>query len=203
MAKKRRRTSCLCLNCKGPFVPDVRSRGRQKYCSSKVCQAAGKALRQQRWLSKKENRDYFKGPDNAFRVRAWQRLHPGYWKNTSRYRSRTLQDGDGAQTIERRSKRTNLALQDALRAQDQVLMGLIAHVSGSTLQEDMALTAHRLLQIGRQVLANEKSHGSRAMGDAPSAPTIFTESMERKGPHRASATCVGAATPRSRGRSVR
>ena len=202
MAKKRRRTSCQCLNCKRPFVPDVRSRGRQKYCRSKVCQAAGKASRQRRWTYKKENRDYFKGPDNAARVRAWQRLHPDYWKNTSRYRLRTLQDVDGVQIPNRRSKKANLPLQDALRAQDHVLMGLIAHVSESTLQEDIALTARLLLQMGQQVLANEISHGSRATGDAPSVRTIFAEGTQRKGPHRARAA-DDAAAPRSRGRSVR
>jgi hypothetical protein len=203
MAKKRRRTSCQCLNCKRPFVPDVRSRGRQKYCRSKVCQAAAKASRQRRWTSKKENRDYFKGPDNAARVRAWQRLHPDYWKNTSRYRLRTLQDVDGVQVPKRRRKKADLALQDALRAQDHVLVGLIAHVSESTLQEDIAFTARRLLQIGQQVLTSEKNHGSRTMGDAASAPTIFTEATERKGPHRAYAAQVRAPIPRPRGRSIR
>jgi hypothetical protein len=203
MAKKRRRTSCQCLSCKRPFVPDVRSRGRQKYCPNKVCRAVGKALRQQRWASKKENRDYFKGPDNAARVRAWQRLHPHYWKNTSRYRLRTLQDVDGVQVPKRQSKKADLPLQDALRAQDHVLVGLIAHVSESTLQEDIAFTARRLLQIGQQVLANEKSHGSRATGDVASAPTIFAEGTQRKGPHRARAADVRPPAPRSRGRSVR
>ena len=202
MAKKRRRTSCQCLNCKRLFVPDVRSRGRQTYCRSKVCQAAGKALRQQRWTSKKANRDYFKGPDNAARARAWQRLHPDYWKNTSRYRLRTLQDVDGVQVPERPRKKADLALQDALRAQDHVLVGLIAHMSESTLQEDIAFTAQRLLQLGQQVLTKEKNHGSRAMGDAAGAPTIFAEGTERKGPRRARVAQVRAPIPRSRARSV-
>ena len=48
---------------------------------------------QRAWLAKPENRNYFRDTANAERVRNWQKVHPGYWKNTMRYRRRTLQDG--------------------------------------------------------------------------------------------------------------
>jgi hypothetical protein len=79
-----------CLGCGDIFTADVRNRGRQKYCPKRACRAAGKAARQRRWLAKPENRDYFREGDNAARAREWQRAHPGYWRNTTRYKRRTL-----------------------------------------------------------------------------------------------------------------
>ena len=91
-------SKCLC--CGDIFTVDVRNRGRQKYCPRRACRAAGKAARQRRWLSKPQNRNYFREPDNAARVREWQRAHPGYWRNATRYKRRTLQDALAAQVIE-------------------------------------------------------------------------------------------------------
>ncbi|KAB2870424.1 MAG: hypothetical protein F9K36_15275 [Burkholderiaceae bacterium] len=47
------------------------------------------------------------------------------------------------------------ALQDLLQQQPVVLIGLLAHLSASTLQEDIALAGQRLLQLGLDVLASE------------------------------------------------
>ena len=63
---------CKCLHCKKLFVPDYRNRGRQKYCSAPECQQASKRARQQRWLSKPENRDHFRGAENVQRVQEWR-----------------------------------------------------------------------------------------------------------------------------------
>jgi hypothetical protein len=147
---------------------DVRNRGRQKYCTKKPCRAAGKAARQRRWLAKPQNRNYFREADNAARVREWQRTHPGYWRNTARQKRRTLQDGLPTQVTESHQETATLALQDALRLQGPVLIGLIAHLSDSTLQDDIANTARGLLQLGQDILARkvrdggEKSATSRA-----------------------------------------
>lgn len=156
MAKKNQNT---CLGCGEHFVPDVRNRGRQKYCPKPACKAKGKTARQHRWLLKPENRYYFLDAENAARVREWQRAHPGYWKNTTRYKKRrTLQDALPSQAIEQMglfeapAGRLPPALQDALRRQGPVLIGLIAHLSDSTLQEDIAQTSQRLLQIGQDIL---------------------------------------------------
>ena len=63
---------CKCLHCKMLFVPDYRNRGRQKYCSIPECQRVSKRARQQRWLSKPENRDHFRGAENVQRVQEWR-----------------------------------------------------------------------------------------------------------------------------------
>ena len=133
----RRESKCLC--CGDKFTVDVRNRGRQKYCAKQSCRAAGKAARQRRWLAKPQNRNYFREADNAARVREWQRNHPGYWRNTARHKRRTLQD--------------------ALRLQGPVLIGLIAHLSDSTLQDDIASTARGLLQLGQDILARKVRDG--------------------------------------------
>ena len=152
----QRQSKCLC--CGDKFTVDVRNRGRQKYCPKRSCRAAGKAARQRRWLAKPENRNYFREADNAARVREWQRTHPGYWRNTARHKSRTLQDALPPQAPESHKENATLALQDALRLQGPVLIGLIAHLSDSTLQDDIAETSRRLLQLGQDILSGQKSH---------------------------------------------
>jgi len=44
------------------------------------------------------------------------------------------------------------ALQDHFFMQPAVVVGLIAHLTGLTLQEDIATTARRLQQLGRDIL---------------------------------------------------
>jgi hypothetical protein len=45
-------------------------------------------------------------------------------------------------------------LQDLLNAQPMILIGLIAHLTGSALQENIALTSRRLQQLGTDILNN-------------------------------------------------
>ena len=160
----RRESKCLC--CGDKFTVDVRNRGRQKYCSKPSCRAAGKAARQRRWLAKPQNRNYFREADNAARVREWQRNHPGYWRNTARYKRHTLQDALPAQVHESHKETATLALQDALRLQGPVLIGLIAHLSDSTLQDDIAQTSQRLLQLGQDILSG-KAGDAHQTGSPP------------------------------------
>jgi hypothetical protein len=151
-------SKCLC--CGDNFTVDVRNRGRQKYCPKKTCRAAGKAARQRRWLGKPENRDYFRGPVHVERVRTWRAGHPGYWRAHRRDPGIALQDALRPQVVENIEKHDDpsvYALQDALSAQGPVLIGLIAHLSDSTLQDDIANTARGLLQLGQDILARKVS----------------------------------------------
>ena len=160
----KRTPKCLC--CGDLFKADVRNCRRQKYCPKRACRAAGKAARQRRWLAKPANQNYFREADNAARARAWQHAHPGYWRNTARYKSCTLQDALAAQAIEPITESASLALQDALRLQGPILIGLIAHLSDSTLQDDIAQTSRRLLQLGQDILSG-KASDARQTGTAP------------------------------------
>ena len=165
----KRSPKCLC--CGDLFKADVRNRGRQKYCPKQACRAAGKAARQRRWLAKPENENYFREPDNAARVREWQHAHPGHWHGIG-----GGPDFKGAPYV---GVRDRIVIpveagvrclmhphQDALRLQGTVLIGLIAHLSDSTLQDDIAQTSRRLLQLGQDILSR-KGSDARHTGAAP------------------------------------
>jgi hypothetical protein len=149
-------SKCLC--CGEIFTADVRNRGRQRYCPKAACRAAGKAARQRRWLGKPENQEYFCGPVHVERVRVWRAAHPGYWRAHRRGLGVALQDALTAQALDTPADLTRRALQDALSMQGPVLIGLIAHLSDSALQVDIASTARGLLQLGQDILAGQRSH---------------------------------------------
>jgi hypothetical protein len=60
------------------------------------------------------------------------------------------------------------ALQDSFFMQPTMFVGLIAHLTGLTLQEDIATTARRLQQLGRDILASSPLY-SGGMPDAQTA----------------------------------
>jgi hypothetical protein len=137
MKRYRRRK---CLHCHDLFCPDPRNLRHQRYCSKPACRRASKTASQRRWLSKAQNRDYFRGAENVQRVRQWRAVHPGYWKRASPQTGVALQEDSLAQPIENKGKSptlAELALQDLLRAQPLVLIGLIANLTGTALQEAM------------------------------------------------------------------
>ena len=150
------RSKCLC--CGDIFTVDVRNRGRQKYCPKRACRASGKAARQRRWLGRPENQDYFSGPEHVERVRMWRAAHPGYWRSHRRGRGVALQDALTPQVFETPEDLPSRTLQEALRLQGPILIGLIAHLSDSALQEDIATTARGLLQLGQDILSGQKGH---------------------------------------------
>jgi hypothetical protein len=147
------RRKCRC--CLKLFRPDPRNRGHQRYCCALACRAASKAASQARWLSMPENQDYFRGPEHVARVQAWRSRHPGYWRR-GRDVSPALQDLSMAQPVDSQGKTvdsTASPLQEVLSAQPAVLIGLIAHIVGTPLQEDIARTTDRLLRLGQDILA--------------------------------------------------
>ena len=150
-----------CQHCRGFFVQDYRNVGRQRYCSKPPCQQASKADSQRRWLQKPENHDHFRGPDNVKRVQLWRQAHPGYWRRQTPKVSETsdaLQETCTPQEIPTQSLSENLqrplqdALQDSSFLQPTVWVGLIAHLTGCALQDDIAGMVRRLQQLGRDIL---------------------------------------------------
>ena len=164
-----------CCHCKQFFVPDPRHRQRQRYCVAPACRRASKGASQARWLSRPENRDYFLGPENVQRVQAWRAANPGYGKRP-RPRPDALQDMMNSQVApaqEPESRDDAVALQETWRTQPPLLVGLIAHLAGTALQEDMAVVMRRLITRGQALLEpNPKYHdrktsplsGTRATG---------------------------------------
>lgn len=172
MANKNR---TKCLSCREIFAADVRNRGRQKYCPKPECQRESKAASQRRWLKKPQNRNYFRDTENAARVRRWQQAHPGYWRNTRRYRGRTLQEACPRNPLSPQGNNASgegphapaaSPLQEALYAPGPLLIGLIATLVDSPLQDDIAKTSRRLLQLGQDILTGA-NHDDPQTGAAP------------------------------------
>jgi hypothetical protein len=145
-----------CKSCHKLFRPDPRNRYHQRYCAAQSCRAASKAASQARWLAAPENQDYFCGPANVARVKAWRSRHPGCWCKRRRA-GVALQDLSLAQPIDLTNKTIDFAssvLQDLILVQPAVLIGLIAHVAGTPLQDDIVRTTDRLLRLGQDILAS-------------------------------------------------
>jgi len=143
------------------FHPDVRNRRHQRYCSARDCRLASKAASQRRWLLKPENQDYFKGPANVQRVQAWRTAHPGYSRRIAQQDRSALQDLSLTQVIEDKKESRTLAehtLQDLFSAQPLVLIGLIAHLTHTALQDEIAQTGHRLRQLGQDIVCPNLNH---------------------------------------------
>jgi hypothetical protein len=150
---------CKCLHCKKLFVPDYRNRERQEYCATPECRKAGKRARQQRWLSKPENSDYFRDAQNVERVQDWRKEHPGYWKRHPRKLAGTLQDACSAQPIALKEVAPAAlqgvcagTLQDVCQVQVPLLVGLISKFTDCTLQDDIVIYARRLIANGQDIL---------------------------------------------------
>lgn len=171
-----------CMSCEEFFLPDHRSGDRQRYCGAAPCRRASKAASQAAWLARPANCDYFSGAVHVARVQAWRAAHPGY--SLGRVRpARALQDPLPPQVpdaIEECANRAQapeasaaVALQDLLNAESPLLTGLVAHLFQPALQDDMASTTRRLVQLGRDVIngrcgeVHQASTSARAAAAGP------------------------------------
>ena len=168
MARVRRRRKRKCLHCGQFFLPDPRTHDRQRHCSAPDCRRASKAWRQRRWLSKEQNRDYFRDPANTARVQQWRKDHPGYWRRKVTKEETALQDDCSSQPVgvqEDTSGLTGLALQDDCLLQPAVVVGLISSLTGSALQDDIASSLRRLHARGQSILGRGPGIEPRGNGD--------------------------------------
>ena len=162
MKRQRQRK---CWGCGALFRPDPRNVRHQRYCSAPACRQASEAASQRQWLSQPENQDYFRDAQNVARVQRWREQHPGYWRRSGAREGGALQDDSCARAVETKDELPYLisdALQEVMAAQPAVLIGLIAHLSDSALQEDIALSTRRLLQLGQDILSGGREHGDQA-----------------------------------------
>jgi hypothetical protein len=174
-----------CLCCANFFDLDHRNRERQRFCSATQCRRASKTSSQAAWLAQPQNSGYFRDPVHVARVQAWRAAHPGYGSGKPR-RPPALQDPLITQVAEKTEEcpiRGEIAaapsptpLQDLLNAPTPVLAGLIAHLFELTLQDDMAATTRRLVQLGHDVINRTRDEGSQettaARAAAPSARAV-------------------------------
>jgi len=152
----RRLTGRKCRCCKIFFRPDYRNTSHQHYCSAPACRQASKLASQRRWRHTASGREYFRGEQEVRRVQEWRRQHPGYWKK-QKSRSEQAQVPDSKSVnLEQTSRNVPSSglrtLQDFCLTQDPAFVGLISLVTGSTLQDDIAATARKLLLRGQNIL---------------------------------------------------
>jgi hypothetical protein len=154
MARRIRQRNCR--NCKDLFLPDYRNVKKQEFCKKTKCRDASKKASNRKWLQKKENQDYHSGPSNVQRVQEWRKLNPGYSKNKKKISSKALQDHWFYKNALKQRDETSLtikALQDHLIAQQTVIVGLIANLTGNTLQDDIAKSVQCMEQLGSDILS--------------------------------------------------
>ena len=170
-----------CRNCKDLFIPDPRNAKRQKYCSKPQCRKASKAASQQRWLQKPENQNHFRGAENVILVQQWREVNPGYWRKKKNNKD-ALQDRLISQPTENNDdsvKFAHDALQDFLIAQPPVLLGLIAHFTGTALQDSIAMTFQRLQKLGLDIANNSTRSKGGHYGSQDSNPSrTYPESSQ-------------------------
>jgi hypothetical protein len=164
-----------CFHCKTKFRPDHRNHDRQRYCSEPDCQKASKAASQKRWFKKPENRDHFKSEVHVRRVQEWRKRNPGYWRKKG-----ALQDSLNGQHSENKEEndtkmssevQDSLALQDSLISQSPLIIGLLANLTGHTLQDDIARSALRFIQSGLDILSEQqKANGGQHANQADHPP---------------------------------
>lgn len=150
--KRKRKRKCRC--CGKMYLPDPRTRDRQKYCSASECKRASKKERQRKWRSKPENRNYFSCPENTSRVQLWRNSHPGYWRRCRKTQN-TLQDDCSLQVVagqEDTTTSTESALQDDFLLQPSMVVGLIATLTDSALQDDIAISIRKMHAYGQSIL---------------------------------------------------
>jgi hypothetical protein len=176
-----------CLHCKMFYHRDHRNVRRQRYCSKPECRKVSTTQSQRRWLQKPENLDHFKGHAHVERVRQWRLEHPGYWRRKAPETTKTadaLQETLTTQGHESQSSEAVLptgqhdALQDSFFVQPAVFIGLISHITGFALQDDIATTLRRLQELGGDILG----HSLHLQGGLQDAQTTSVFSPTQKGP---------------------
>lgn len=151
-------------------MPDARHFDDQKYCSKAACRGASKQASQCRWLRSDKGAEYRDPEENKRRVRLWREANPGYWKRTGRKNSAALQETTTPQPVDDKEVTSSLvvdALQDMSFSQPALVVGLIASLTGSALQETIAETSRRFVLLGQDILGN--GPGSPKKGDRQDA----------------------------------
>lgn len=144
-----------CKHCKELYIPDARNSHHQRYCSKVECRKASKKASQQRWSSSEKGYDYFKNSDNTLRVKQWRKAHPGYWKRGVPKSQNALQDVSPLQPQLNQPDAAMLSvttLQDLCSLQLPLLIGFIASLTGNALQDNIAETSQKFIDLGQDIL---------------------------------------------------
>ena len=153
-----------CLNCSEMFIPDYRNVKTQAYCRKPECRKASKTASQKKWSEKAENKDYFKDPVHVARVQEWRKKHPKGSSKKETKSKKVLQDHCHEdflqiQSVTNDKNLKDILLQDLCTQQPFVIIGLIAQLTGSTLQDNIEMTIHRMRELGQDIFKKPNSKG--------------------------------------------
>ena len=150
------------MHCTDFFIPDARNRAKQRYCDKQGCRQKSKAASQRAWLGKPGNADWWKGEANVIRMQEWRRAHPGYSRQRGPRRRVALQVLLNPQPIADPSlappdaavalQEASVALQEDWKQQPPIVVGLVAHLTGLALQEDIDPILRSMHSHGRAIL---------------------------------------------------
>ena len=169
VAMQRRTRKCVW--CGDLFEPDPRNAKRQKYCAKSACRAPARPRDSGAGSTKPENQDYFRGPEHVAAgarvagspsglLARGMRAYPGM-----RYKTPWRASALNLRAI---SPLPPPCVTRRAALQGPVLIGLIAHLSDSTLQDDIAAAPRRrLLQLGQDILSAGRNSMPHQTGAAP------------------------------------
>jgi len=168
----KRTNKPVCKFCDIAFSPNYRNGPKQRYCcKTPECRAASKAASQKAWLSKPENKDYFRGPEQVKRVTDWRRKKKAAAMLTPEPGKEVLQDDCQGNHL---GKQVDLPDSPPSVLQDDwmqlpVIVGMIAWLTGSALQDDIAGTVRRMHTLGSDILNNPQGgkHAFETPGKSP------------------------------------
>jgi hypothetical protein len=155
----------ICRHCKEPFCPNLRNRTRQHFCYKSECRKARKTTSHKTWLAK--NPDYFKGKWNVRRVQEWRKMHPRFSQRSkgSQRASESLhfRASTAAPEAQPQPPLQDLVqpLQDSIM-RNPLIIGLIAHVFGCSLQDDIEAQSRRLIMLGMEIQHSTAAQESRS-----------------------------------------
>jgi hypothetical protein len=136
-------------------MPDARHFPDQNYCGKADCRRASKKVSQHRWLMSPKGAEYRDLEEIKRRVSEWRKEHPKYWCRTGKSRSGALRETRSSQVLDEQLVTASLnrgALQDMNLVQPALVVGLIASLTGTALQETIAETSRRYVLLGQDIL---------------------------------------------------
>jgi len=151
--KRRRRRKCQC--CRELYMPNARHFHDQTYCTKLECRHASKLASHRRWYLSEKGREYRDSEENKRRVREWRKEHPQYWRHTGKGPADALPDTKKSELVDNQEVASSLkgdALQDMNFLQPALVVGLMAQLTGSALQDTIAETSRRLVLLGQDIL---------------------------------------------------
>jgi len=160
-----------CKNCHRMFIPSKHNIHSQEYCTKVECKRVSHNKSQAKYRQKACNQTLEKRIQNSIYVKDWQRRNKNYWKNNRKKRKKNktkslksnkaqaqksdtyngvLSDFVMTNTIKNHSLEI-MQLTATAEYQNNIITGLISHLTDSLLSDIMDIQKNKFYDIGRSV----------------------------------------------------